>query len=178
MRALEEECASLNIAETAREQELDLLRHQANEIKTAELSTEEEEQIEARYRLASNSKRLIELAAAVANQLGEADDAVLSQLGETQKLLRELEKLDPAMAASAESHQAAVLELSEIARDLGRYAEKLDLDPQQLAALEQRVTLFETLKRKYGATIAEVIAFGEMKNCSASRKKLRPCVRS
>src|SRR5437588_757380 len=56
---------------------------------------------------------------------------------------------------------ATVVELSEIARALSAYAEKLDLDPQQLAAVEQRVSLFETLKRKYGGSIAEVIAFGE-----------------
>ena len=54
-----------------------------------------------------------------------------------------------------------MIELTEIARTLDRYAEKLDLDPEQLAQLEQRVTLLETLKRKYGGSIAEVIAFGE-----------------
>jgi DNA repair protein RecN (Recombination protein N) len=161
LRTLEAEHAALNTAETAREQELDLLRHQVNEIASADLSAEEEAQIEARYRLASNSRRLIELASTVATKLSEADDAILSQLGETQKLLRELEKLDPAMATSANTHETAIVELSEIARDLGRYAENLDLDPEQLAALEQRVSLFETLKRKYGATISEVIAFGE-----------------
>ena len=161
LRALEAEHAALNTAETAREQELDLLRHQVNEIASANLSAEEETQIEARYRLASNSRRLIELASTVATKLSEADDAILSQLGETQKLLRELEKLDPAMATAASTHETAIVELSEIARDLGRYAENLDLDPEQLAALEQRVSLFETLKRKYGATISEVIAFGE-----------------
>jgi len=161
LRALEAEHAALNTAETAREQELDLLRHQVNEITSANLSAEEEAQIEARYRLASNSRRLIELASTVATKLSEADDAILSQLGETQKLLRELEKLDPAMATAASTHETAIVELSEIARDLGRYAENLDLDPEQLAALEQRVSLFETLKRKYGATISEVIAFGE-----------------
>jgi len=75
--------------------------------------------------------------------------------------LRELEKLDPAMATPANAHESAVVELSEIARDLNRYAENLDLDPEQLAALEERVSLFESLKRKYGATIADVIAFGE-----------------
>ena len=161
LRALEAEHAALNTAETAREQELDLLRHQVNEIASANLSAEEETQIEARYRLASNSRRLIELASTVATKLSEADDAILSQLGETQKLLRDLEKLDPAMATAASTHETAIVELSEIARDLGRYAENLDLDPEQLAALEQRVSLFETLKRKYGATISEVIAFGE-----------------
>ena len=54
-----------------------------------------------------------------------------------------------------------MVELSEIARTLSAYAEKFDLDPEQLAALEQRVSLFETLKRKYGGSIADVIAFGE-----------------
>jgi DNA repair protein RecN (Recombination protein N) len=161
LRALETEHAALNTAETAREQEVDLLRHQVNEINSANLSAEEEAQIESRYRLASNSRRLIELASAVAMKLSEADDAILAQLGETQKLLRELEKLDPAMATPANAHENAVVELSEIARDLNRYAENLDLDPEQLAALEERVSLFESLKRKYGATIADVIAFGE-----------------
>src|SRR2546430_7838973 len=161
LRALEAEHAALNTAETAREHELDLLRHQVNEITSANLSSEEEEQIESHYRLASNSRRLIEIASAVATKLSEADDAILRRLSETQKLLRELEKLDPAMAPEANTHETAVVELSEIARDLSRYAENLDLDPEQLAALEQRVSLFESLKRKYGTTISEVIAFGE-----------------
>src|SRR6266576_5292321 len=62
LRALEEEHAALNTAEAAREQELDLLRHQINEITAAKLDSEEEAEIEARYRRASNSKRLIEIA--------------------------------------------------------------------------------------------------------------------
>ena len=155
------EHSALNTAETAREQELDLLRHQINEIKSANLVADEEEQIEKRYKLASNSKRLIELGSATANKLSEADDSVLSQLAETQRLLRELEKIDSSMAQFSAAHAASMIELSEIARALSAYTEKLDLDPEQLAALEQRVSLFETLKRKYGGSIAEVIAFGE-----------------
>jgi DNA repair protein RecN (Recombination protein N) len=140
---------------------LDLLRHQVGEIESANLMAEEEAELESRYRLASNSRRLIEIASAVATKLSEADDAILPQLGETQKMLRELEKLDPAMGSPANAHESAVVELSEIARDLSRYADNLDLDAEQLAALEQRVSLFESLKRKYGATLADVIAFGE-----------------
>ena len=161
LQTLLAEHAALNTAETAREQELDLLRHQITEIKSANLVAGEEEEIDKRYKLASNSKRLIELASAVANKLSEADDSVLSQLAETQRLLRELEKIDSSMAQFSSAHAAAVVELSEIARALSTYAEKLDLDPEQLAALEQRVSLFETLKRKYGGPIAEVIGFGE-----------------
>ena len=93
--------------------------------------------------------------------MSEADDSILPQLAETQRLLRELEKIDPAQGMLAEAHAASVVELSEISRSVSHYAERLDLDPEQLAALEERVSLFETLKRKYGGSIAEVIAFGE-----------------
>lgn len=158
-RVAEEE--SLRTAESARAQELDLLRHQAAEIASANLQTDEEEEIHRRYRLATNSKRLLELAGSVSRQLSESDDAVLNRLGDTQRLLRELEKIDPGLAETSQAHAAAVIELTEIARTLGQYAERLDLDPEQLAQLEQRVTLLETLKRKYGGSIAEVIVFGE-----------------
>src|SRR5213082_2847604 len=161
LQALLAEHAALDTAETAREQELDLVRHQVAEIKSANLVANEEEEIEKRYKLASSSKRLIELAGTIANKLSEADDSVLSQLSETQRLLRELEKIDSSIAHLSSAHTASVVELSEIARALSAYAEKLDLDPQQLASLEQRVSLFETLKRKYGGSIADVISFGE-----------------
>jgi DNA repair protein RecN (Recombination protein N) len=161
LQTLLAEHVALNTAETAREQELDLLRHQIAEIKSANLVAGEEEEIEKRYRLTSNSKRLIELASTIANKLSETDNSVLSQLAETQRLLRELERIDGSIAQFSSAHAASVVELSEIARALSAYAEKLDLDPQQLVALEQRVSLFETLKRKYGGSIAEVITFGE-----------------
>ncbi|MFL6540119.1 MAG: DNA repair protein RecN [Chthoniobacterales bacterium] len=161
LQSVTAEQAALSIAESAREQELDLLRHQVAEITAANLNDSEEQDIESRYKLASNSKRLIELASAAATRLSEADDSVLSQLAETQRLLRELEKIDPGVAELSATHAASVVELSEIARSLTNYAERLDLDPAQLASIEQRVSLFETLKRKYGGSIAEVIAFGE-----------------
>jgi DNA repair protein RecN (Recombination protein N) len=161
LQALVAEHAALNTAETAREQELDLLRHQIGEISAANLVAGEEEEIETRYKLASNSKRLIELACAIAGKLSEAEGSILSQLAETQRLLRELEKIDGSISQFSSEHETAVVGLSEIARALSGYAEKLDLDPAQLAALEQRVSLFETLKRKYGGSIAEVIEFGK-----------------
>jgi len=160
LRSLISEHEALNTAETAREQEIHLLQHQIGEIDAARLDPAEEQQIESRYKLAANSKRLIELASTISQRLAEADDAVLSQLAETQRLLRELERIDSGISELAKTHEAAVVELGDIARSLATYAERLDLDPEQLAALEQRVSLFETLKRKYGGSIPEVIEFG------------------
>ncbi len=161
LQALHAEQMELSSAESARAQEIDLLHHQIEEITNANLVAGEEEEIAALYRLAANSKRLLELAGSISRRLSEADDSILPQLAETQRLLRELEKIDPDKATLVEAHAACVVELSEISRSLGQYAEQLDLDPAQLAALEERVNLFETLKRKYGGSIAGVIGFGE-----------------
>src|SRR5204863_7169844 len=106
LQSLRAEHAALSTAESAREQQIDLLRHQINEIASANLSAAEEEVIATRYRLASNSKRLLELAASISRRLSEADDSILPQLAETQRLLRDLEKIDPEKATLAEAHAA------------------------------------------------------------------------
>jgi DNA repair protein RecN (Recombination protein N) len=82
-------------------------------------------------------------------------------LGETGRLLRELERIDSAAAPFAQAHTSAVVELEELAGSLAAYAAKLDLDPAQLAEMEARVNLLQTLKRKYGPGLEQVIAFGE-----------------
>ena len=158
---LKAELAELRESEADSSREIELLRHQVDEIEAAEIRLEEEDEIEVRYRLASNSQRLVELASQALQRLEEADDAVLSQLAETARQLRDLEALDPGAAALATGHANAVLELEEVARGLRRYSEGLDLDPQQLRALEDRITLFESLKRKYGSTLADVVGHGQ-----------------
>ncbi len=128
LQTLVAEHAALNTAETAREQELDLLRHQINEIGAANLVAGEEEEIESRYKLASNSKRLIELASTIANKLSEADGSVLSQLAETQRLLRELEKIDASISRFSSAHATAIVELSDIARSLSLALRNLEAE--------------------------------------------------
>ncbi len=160
----------LSASESSLEREIDLLKHQVAEIEAAGLQPDEEESLLARYAKASNSKRLIELSSQILQRLTEADDAVMTRLAEVQRLFRELEKIDPTAAELAQSHENAVLELETVARSLQDYSEQLDIDPEQLAQVEERVSLFETLKRKYGGSVADVIAFGE--NAAARLRKI------
>ncbi len=155
------EHAELSTSEAALERETDLLRHQVQEIEAAQLQPSEEEELLARYSVAANSRRLLELSTQILGRLSEADDAVLLRLGEIGKLLRDLDRVDPAASRFGESHLRAATELEDLAQSLQHYIEDLELDPERLAQLEERVSLFETLKRKYGGPIAEVIAFGE-----------------
>ena len=159
--SLREEHASLATNEAAVDRELELLRHQTDEIQSADLRTDEEESLQSRYALAANSRRLIELATGVAHELTESEPSIRSRLGDMARLLRELEKIDPTTAPMVAAHTSAVVELEELARGLVDYAEKLDLDPAQLAEMEERVHLLQSLKRKYGPTLEQVIASGE-----------------
>jgi DNA repair protein RecN (Recombination protein N) len=150
----------LSSNEAGLERELDLLRHQVREIEAGQLRLGEEEELLARYAAAANSRRLLDLSTQILGRLAEADDAALLRLTEIGKLLRDLERIDPRAASIIEAHARGVREFEEVASSLQRYADQLDLDPERLAELEERVSLFETLKRKYGGSIADVIAFG------------------
>ena len=161
LNQLTAEHQGLSTNEAALERELDLLRHQVREIEAAQFRPGEEEELLGRYTVASNSRRLLELSTKAVGPLSEADDAVLPRLTEIAKALRELERIDPRAAEFSEAFARGMAELEDVAVSLQKYADHLELDPERLAELEERVTLIETLKRKYGGTLADVITFGE-----------------
>src|SRR5690606_7841462 len=69
--------------------------------------------------------------------------------------------LDPTTLEITSGFDSASIELEELSQALANYIEKLDLDPESLRAIEQRIDLLENLRRKYGNSIEEVIAHGE-----------------
>jgi DNA repair protein RecN (Recombination protein N) len=155
------ELEDLRLAESASAQELDLLRHQVAEIDAAQLKPDEEDDIADRYRRASNATRLVELSGAATRVLGGDESGVLTRLAEVQRLVRDLEKLDPGIREWTQGLENAVMELQELERSLADYAEDLEIDPGEASRLEERVNLFESLKRKYGGDLAAVLVHRE-----------------
>lgn len=148
------ELESIQKSEQANEQELDLLRFQVEEIAAADVRSEEEAEIEERYKRASNSTRLVESSGQIAGILGHD---VNERLGEVQRLARELELLDPAAVDLLGGLDSAIVELQELERSMADYSQSLDIDPAEASALEDRINTFETLKRKYGPTLEDVL---------------------
>ncbi|MEZ5303721.1 MAG: DNA repair protein RecN [Verrucomicrobiales bacterium] len=146
-------------SEGASAQEIDLLRHQIREIDSAELKSGEEADLEKRYKIASNSTRLIDLTGGVLGLLADADDSILERLGEMARLVRDLEKTDPSTAQLTQGFDAAQVELQEMENSLRDYAADLEIDPAEVAALEARINTIEVLKRKYGRTIDDILDF-------------------
>jgi DNA repair protein RecN (Recombination protein N) len=144
-------------AENASEQELELLRYQLQEIDAAQLKPEDETDLEDRWRRASNASRLVEAAAAATAALN-GDDGILERLSEVQRLVRDLEKLDPSIRDRTASLETACLELQDLESNLADYSDELEINPAEAASLEERVNLLESLKRKYGPSLTDVLA--------------------
>ncbi len=157
---IERELEALHGDDAAFERECALLLFQFEEIEAAGLKSGEEDELLARYTVATQGKRLLELSRQAYGRLVDADEAPLGKVAGLARSIREIERLDPAAAALSSAHVRAVTELEELASELQRYAEGLELDPEHLQRLEERVNLIETLKRKYGSTVESIIAHG------------------
>jgi DNA repair protein RecN (Recombination protein N) len=157
---LENEKAALVVDEKTYAQQLDLLRFQVQEISTARLKAGEDAEVETEFNRASNAAKLLQLSQAALDALSENENSLLTQAGVIGRVLAELQRVDAGAAMLVELHAQAGETLRELQTELSRYADKVDVDPARLAELEERLNLLHSLKRKYGATLAEVIAFG------------------
>ncbi len=158
--ALEIEKSALIVDERTYAQQLELLRFQVKEIEAARLQPDEEEQVTQEHNRASNAAKLLQLSQAALEVLSESETSLLTQAGVIGRTLQELQRVDAGATALTELHEQGVSALRDLQAELSRYADKVDVDPARLAELEERLSLLHTLKRKYGATLAEVIAFG------------------
>jgi len=151
----------LIVDEDAYARELDLLRFQVDEIESAKLRSDEEPELEQAFQRATHSARLAELAAEARQLIDGGEPSVSDLTSALGRALQEMAGID----AGAEPLLAEQSSLSEQLGDLGAamadYAERLNLDPAQMKQVEQRYNLVQTLKRKYGSTLAEVLEFGK-----------------
>ena len=158
---LESEKSALIVDEKTYAQQLDLLRFQVQEISTARLQPDEEKSVEEEFNRASNAAKLLQLSQTALDALSENENSLLTQSGVIGRVLAELQRVDAGAANLVALHAQAGETLRELQTELSRYADKVDVDPARLAEVEERLNLIHSLKRKYGATLAEVIAFGD-----------------
>ena len=157
---LEAEKSALVVDEKTYAQQLDLLRFQVKEIEAARLQPDEEEQLTSEHNRASNAAKLLQLSQAALDVLSESEGSLLTQAGVVGRTLHELQRVDAGAASLVELHEQGVSVLRDLQAELSRYADKVDVDPARLAEMDERLNLIHSLKRKYGSTLAEVIAFG------------------
>jgi DNA repair protein RecN (Recombination protein N) len=165
---------------------LELLQHQLAEIRDAAIQVGELDALEAKYALASNAHRILELTSLSLLQLADSEDSILARLGDVARTLRELERLDPGSAELMRNHERGTVELEELERDLRHYQEKIELDPASLQQIEERLNWLESLRRKYHRNEEELLALaaeleerlGQIDGREAALEKLRADIES
>lgn len=143
---------------------IDLLQYQVREIRAAKLEPGEEEGLEREHTLLANAEQLIAQISVAYEALYEGredKEAALDLLGETRQILASLEGIDPQLQEGRKTIEEASAQLGELAKSLRSYRDAIDYSPQRLAQVEERLDLIYNLKRKYGDSIEEVLAFGE-----------------
>jgi DNA repair protein RecN (Recombination protein N) len=137
------------LLEQTTDQNLDLWRHQLQELESAGPQPSEVQALQIRYSLASNARRLIEVTGAILQQLSMAEDSVLKQLAEIARQLREINRLDESTTELMRAHEAAAIELEELERSILTYQRRLEIDPEALRWMEERLNLLQSLQRKH-----------------------------
>ena len=155
---------------------LDLWRHQLAEIRGAGVRVGERAELESQYSIAANGRRILELTGASIALLSESETALLTQLGELARWLRELEKIDSQTREFVEDHERATVELEELERSLVSYQQRVDLDPAALQALEERLNLLDRLTRKYGRDDAGLLELADELETKLSRSEHRESI--
>jgi DNA repair protein RecN (Recombination protein N) len=158
LRELEREREALRQGESTREREADLLRHQADEIERAALEPDEDTRIAAMLSRLEHAERLGSLGAEVVDLAGT--DGAAGALAEAHRSLESAVALDPELAPLVSKLGELAAEVSELIRDVRAWCDTLDADPAQLEGLRERKALIAGLKRRYGATLDDVIVAG------------------
>jgi DNA repair protein RecN (Recombination protein N) len=152
------------------ERRRETLLHQADEIERAGLAAGEDDALRAEKSVQANADKLAALTAEAYALLYDAEDAVLPRLGQAFRKVEDLARLDARFAPFLEGRAAARAQLEDLALFLRDYAGRLEVAPGRLDEIEERLALVERLKRRYGATVEEVLAFGA--SCRAQLEAL------
>jgi DNA repair protein RecN (Recombination protein N) len=158
-KSLQSEYDELINSERSNEQAIDLLKHQINEIDEADIKEDEEEKLYKRYQVSRNSKSLLEASSKIISELHGEEHSVIDQLMQLMRSFKELEKFDSSAAGYTEKFENALVEIQELQNQLETYAGSIEMEPSKIEEIECRVDLIETLKRKYGNSLGEVLGF-------------------
>lgn len=145
-------------------QRVDILAYQTEEIANAHLRPGEDTELESERVRLGNAEALQQLAQSAEAVLAEGEGevpGVIDLLGEAVGRVERLARIDTNFSQAADEAQTLLEQLGDLARSLQDYADNLEFNPARLQEVEERLELIHGLKRKYGDSIGEIIAFGQ-----------------
>ena len=163
LRSLDRQLSDLTENERERARRIALLRHEASEIAAAGLQPDEEAELQSQHQRLIHAQTLASDAAEAIAALEE------DSLGDALGAVRRIAEIDDGAEPITEAIESAVEQAAESLRSLRVYAEQVELDPARLTEVESRIALLGDMKRRWGDTVAEVIAYRERAQAEADR---------
>jgi DNA repair protein RecN (Recombination protein N) len=160
-KGIRERIADLEHDEADRMRLLDLWNFQCREIEEARLQAGEDERLEIEKRVLANAEKIYSAAIHAFDLLYEGDASTSSSLRAAQKHLEELARYEPKFQEAQAALETARISVEDVGATLRDYAGGIQASPERLAELEERLALLDRLKRKYGPTLENAIAYGE-----------------
>jgi DNA repair protein RecN (Recombination protein N) len=160
-RTAQDKLSDLLLGEQDRLRMVDLWTYQRNEIEQARLEAGEDESLETEKRVLANAEKLYGAAMSAFDELYEGSSSAEAALQAAIRNVEELARYDGRFVEAAQQLASARATISDVAATLRDYAEGINASPDRLAEIEDRLAILDRLKRKYGKSVAEAIAFGE-----------------
>lgn len=147
---LNTEFKKLNAAKNEQDHRLDLLRYQVNELETLNIQPGESKKLDIEYKRLSNASQLLQTTEQTLHALEESDHGSISyQLSHFTVALQQLAKKDNKLNDIANLLDNAMIQINEASSELHQYVDSLELDPQRLSYLDERISNIHTLARKH-----------------------------
>ena len=160
---LRREISHLTMDESEKLRRMEMLRYQIGEISKADLEAGEDEQLEARRKLLQNAEKLNSgMNEAVAQLYGDEDtDGAASLLAAAERALAKIARLDDGVAALHDKVADLMYQVQDAAEEVRDARDGLTDSEDELEQIEQRLDVIHKLRRKYGATCADILAYLE-----------------
>ncbi|MBM3802013.1 MAG: DNA repair protein RecN [Acidimicrobiia bacterium] len=161
-QAVLQQMAFLRNSAQERLRNIDWLRFQLDEIDKVRLKDPEEDlSLAAEQALLANADRLFQVSNQAYAALYEDENSAAATLKQAQRQIEELRRMDPRCAALFDQLQSARIAVDDVALSMREYASHVEANPKRLEWIEGRLAEFQRLKRKYGNTVKEILAFRE-----------------
>ena len=160
--------AELEQDEQDRMRLLDLWNFQCREIEEGRLQAGEDERLEVEKRVLANAEKIYGAAINAFDLLYEGSASTSSSLRAAQKHIEELARYEPKFQEALGALESARISVEDVGATLRDYAGGIQASPERLAEIEERLALLDRLKRKYGPTLEQTIAFGDDIRCKIS----------
>ena len=164
LREVRQQLADLRRSELRRHDRIGELEYQIEEIEAAKLQVGEEDELARERRILQNGAKITTLVNAAYALLAEGEEgsldgpAVVDGFGKVVGAVEELRRYDPNLQETLEQANDLLYRLEDLAASLRNYRDGLDFDPGRMEAIEERFLLLRNLQRKYGASVAEMLA--------------------